>query len=72
MVTDQARIGLTLVLWPATTIECLTTVDFMNTPPNCPSFDGIAFSAIARFRSGPHSPPIDSIFGSDGWAKTPR
>src|SRR5439155_7653132 len=30
----------------------LMTVDFMKTPPNGPSFDGTAFSAMARFRGG--------------------
>src|SRR6201993_2782034 len=41
----QAR----LVLWPATTIERLTTVDFMMTPPN--SFDGVAFCLWRAFRA---------------------
>src|SRR5262249_702613 len=37
---------------------------FHEDTPNCPSFDGIAFSAMTRFRSGWHSPPIDPTFGS--------
>src|SRR5262249_39634928 len=36
---------------------------FHEDTPKFPSFDGIAFSAMARLRSGPHSPPIDPIFG---------
>src|SRR5262249_23637526 len=38
---------------------------FHEDTPNCPSFDGIAFSGMTRLRSGPHSTPSDPIFESD-------
>jgi hypothetical protein len=41
----------------------LTTVDFMKIPPIVIVSTAHSLSAMARFRSGPPSPPIDPIFG---------
>src|SRR5215472_18176000 len=62
---QNASSRLTLVFVTSDLDRALDDRRFHEDTPNCPSFDGIAFSGMTRLRSGPHSTPSDPIFESD-------